>query len=713
MRANMITAKPLFTPAFFASVFASVKSLVWPSLLILSALVWVAPVLGQLDPDNRPPTQDLLPETTVSFVQVDNFRDLIDKMRETAMWQMLDEEAIASLSDGLVEEARSAYEEVKGADGPELDDLAELPAGEMTFAVIAPRRKSLEYMLILELNDKTEAIDRVLDSGRAIVESQADQEITSEESEDGIEYESFNLDSRRIKFFRRGGFLVGSTSESELDDFVDRWAGREVEKVRPLSSNRKFITIMNRCLGSKDLRPEARFYVDPVAFAKSYYRGNVSAQVAINFLPSLGLDGLLGIGGSMLLSEDDFESVVHGHVLLADPRTGIFEMTALKPTNYEPEPWLPDNTVSYMTTSWDIDQMLSEYTKMIEAFQGEGVVDEWIEKNINEETGLDLKQDVLAHLTGRVTYCQWMEEPIKLNSQNNIFAMEIENLEEFESSLEAIIDRLNRGEEKKEELEKEKEKEEEEAEESEETETNKPRAPKSDEENASRYARDAKAKQRRAKAAEAADTEPRLEVTDYKGIRIWSQPLGRIERRIEERNKRFVKRRKKAAKEDGEPQKTMTELTYDDLLVPQPSFALIGNYFVYSPQSKTFIEHAIDTDQGDGVPLFDDARFQTISDKVTKLLKSDLPCAMMYSNPEEQIRMMLELYKSDSTQTIISRMGESNQYLARVQSRLEENPLPDFEDIKKYIKPTGGYAQSDQTGYHFMMFVLRGESEEQ
>ena len=696
MRANMITAKQLVAP---------LKSLVWPSLLILSALVWTCPVVGQLDPDNRPPTQDLLPETTVSFVQVDNFRDLIEKMRETSFGQILDDEAIASLKDGLLEEAKSAYEETKGK-GPEIDDLSELPAGEMTFAVIAPRRKNPEYMLIMELNDDTEAIDRVLKSGRAVIEEQSGQEITTEESEDEIKYESFNLDSKRIKFFRRGGLLVGSTSESELDAFVDRWAGREVEKVRPLSSNRKFITIMNRCRGSNELEPEARFYVDPIALAKSSYRGNVSAQVAINFLPSLGLDGLLGIGGSMLLSEDDFESVIHGHVLLADPRTGIFEMTALKPTSYDPEPWMPADTINYMTTSWDIDQMLRELTKTIEAFQGEGVVDEWIEKNINEETELDLKEDVLAHLTGRVTYCQWMEEPIKLNSQTNIFAMEIENLEEFEKSLEAIIDRLNRGEEKQEEPEAETEEAkevEEEAEEREEAEAKDPFSKKG----GSKKSYDKIIKDRVEKKAE-----KRLEVTDYKGVRIWSQPLSTIERRIEERNKRFVKRRKKAAGGDGEPQKTFTELTYDDLLVRQRSFALIGNYLVFSPQSKNFIEHAIDTYQGNEVPLFNDAKFQTISDKVTKLLKTDLPCAMMYSNPEESFRMLLELYKSESTQAIISRMGEDRPYLARVQSRLEENPLPDFEDIKKYLKPSGGYAQSDQTGYHFMLFMLRGDTEE-
>ncbi len=626
------------------------------TLFTLVLLTVASPVQAQLDPETRPPTEDLLPETTVSFVQVDNFRDLMGKFQASSFGQMFEEEAIANLRDGLFEEAKLAYEDVKDEVGLEVDDLMALPAGEMTFAVIVPRRKDPEFMLILELDDDTEALDRVLDRGRQFALEESGEEVTAEEStEDGIEYESFSVDGKRVKFFRLGGLLVGSTSEDELEAFVDRWAGREVEKVRPLSSNRKFITIMNRCLGSEELKPEARFFVDPIALAKSSTRGNVSAQVALNFLPALGLDGLLGIGGSMLLSEDDFESVVHAHVLLADPRSGIFEMIALKPTDVEPEPWLPANAVNYMTTSWDIDQMMSELTTIVEAFQGENAVDEWIQENINEELELDLKEDILSHLTGRVTYCQWMEPPMKFNSQVNVVAFEIENLEAFEKSIEAVVARVNRGDDGEE------------------------------------------------------GSEEKIEESEYNGIRIWSQPITRIEQRMERRRERFQERAERRGRGiEGD----LAQLSFENLNTPQPSFALIGNYLVFSPQSKAFIEQAIDVDQGESESLVNDTKFQSISGKMTKLLKTDMPCATMYSNPEESVKMLYEIYQSDTTQAIISRGAEENKYVAGLQGRLQDNPLPEFDELKKYFKPSGGYALSDETGYHFFMFILRGDPEE-
>jgi len=214
--------------------------------------------------------------------------------------------------------------------------------------------------------------------------------------------------------------------------------------------------------------------------------------------------------------------------------------------------------------------MMNELGEIVEAFKGEGSFEKSIQEDINDKIGLDLKEDLLAHLTGRVTYCQWMEPPIKLNSQVNVIALEIENLEEFEKSLEAVIDRINQGEDGDD------------------------------------------------------DAEERIEETDYKGVRVWAQPIAKIEERIERRKERFRKRREKQAGPDGEDRKSFTELAYGDLSTPQPSFALIGSYLVFSPQSKIFLEHAIDTDQGDSEPLAEDAKFKTINDKLANLLKNEL-----------------------------------------------------------------------------------------
>ena len=87
--------------------------------------------------------------------------------------------------------------------------------------------------------------------------------------------------------------------------------------------------------------------------------------------------------------------------------------------------------------------MLVELSKMVDLYQGdEGLVDTWIEGNINERIKMDLKEDVLAHLSGRVTYAEWISPPLALNSQVQIFAMELSDADAFEKSFESIIKTL-------------------------------------------------------------------------------------------------------------------------------------------------------------------------------------------------------------------------------------------------------------------------------
>ncbi|MEL7500268.1 MAG: DUF3352 domain-containing protein [Planctomycetota bacterium] len=600
----------------------------------------------------RPSTELLLPETTVAFVQIDNFRDLVEKLRESAGGQLWNDESITPLIDGMWEEAQNSYDDVKDEVGLELEDLTSLPAGELTFAVIAPRRKNPEFMLIMELNDENEVLDRVLNRGRELVEEESGESIATETSEDGFEIESFNVDGESVKFFRHKDLVVGCTSEDELNAFIDRWMGREVEKVRPLTANRKFVTIMNRCVGTDELKPEARFFVDPISLAKSATRGDIASQAAINFLPLIGLDGLLGIGGSMLLSEEEFDSVVHGHVLLANPRGGVFEMISLKPTYYEPESWLPSDVTNYWTTSWDFDKMLSELTTIIEAFQGEGVVDEFIEERINAELQLDFKEDIIGQMAGRVTYTQWMEPPATINSGVNMIAIELRDPEKAREVIQAILDRINQD------LDP--------------------------------------------------DEEPRLVETEYRGISIWCESDKRLENRRNQIQEFRDRRRREREERTGEAREERIELSVQQ---PRPAFAIVGNSLIISPQSRDFMEHAIDTELGSAPALRDDEDYLAIEKRMRKLLKNEMPCALFFQNPEETIKSLMDVAKAENTNQFLNQAAEGNEYLQRFKSRLDENPLPEFDRLKKYFTKSGGFATTDDTGYHFLFFNLKPENE--
>ena len=162
--------------------------------------------------------------------------------------------------NGLMEEARAAYGEVEEEIGLSMEELQSLPGGEITFAVLAPKRKDLAFAVIIETDPENEAVEKALERAREQALEDGN-EIDEEETDDGFKLEKFRTDGQTMTMFNRDGLIVACSDEDEMTALIDRWEGREVETIRPLSSNRKFVTIMRRCAGNDELTPEFRMYI--------------------------------------------------------------------------------------------------------------------------------------------------------------------------------------------------------------------------------------------------------------------------------------------------------------------------------------------------------------------------------------------------------------------------------------------------------------------
>ncbi|MEM9413339.1 MAG: DUF3352 domain-containing protein, partial [Planctomycetota bacterium] len=556
--------------------------------------------------------------------------EFLEKSQESNIGKMLADEKIAPLVGDLFQTARDAYSEVEDKVGLSLDELQELPAGEICFAVIAPRRKTPAFVLMIDTDEESEVVEKAVQRGRDLL-SENELELETEELDD-VTYEKFNIEGQEVFYFNKGGTVVLGTNQDVLDGMVERWMGREEEKIRPLKENRKFITIMNRCRGTKDVPPDLRFFADPIALAKSATRGNVAAQAGLNFLPIVGLDGFLAIGGSSIIDELEFEYVSHIHFLLSNPRAGIFEMMALKPGVYEPQPWVPEKAPAYISTSWDIQKMFAEFEKMYDSFQGEGALAEEIEDEINDELDIDFKADLIDQLSGRLTYVQWVgDDASVINGQNNAVGIGLEDPDKFMDIVDLFLEKIR------------------------------------DEEG-----------------------EDEIEEVEHQGITFWQTPDSRTERQRERMEKR---------REEGRgPQM--------DIRLPQPCFSILDDHLIIA-DSPEFMKRAIETSQGESPALVDDEQFQYVSEQMTRLLGTDVPGAIIYSCPEETFKMFFNVAKNDDTRGFLDRMAEDNKYAQGVRDAIENNPLPEFEDIKQYFPPSGAFITNDDTGYHLLGFQLK------
>jgi Protein of unknown function (DUF3352) len=596
--------------------------------LVLGCLIFVTVAQGQ---QPRPLTEALLPETTVAYIQVRDYRQLEAAMKESNFGRMMRDEKVAPLVDDLYSQAKEAFADFEDQIGVAWDDIEQLPGGEICFAVIAPKRADTQFALFMDVNKESPAADNILARIDQVAEEQGGT-IESEDVED-IKFHTYKGADAEFTRFQIENTHIITTDRKLAEQIVDRWKGRPVEKIRPLSENRKFVTIMNRCRGTKETPPDMRLFIDPIEMTRSLSRGNVGMQTAINFLPALGLDGLLGIGGAAIFNEMDFESVTHIHALMANPRAGVLEMIALKPGDYKPEKWVPAGAASYISTSWDVPKMFAELNKMVDFFMGaEGMFKEQIQKNVNEQLEINFEEDFLPALSGRVTVVSWVDaESNAFNAQVNGLAVGLKDVEKAEKLIEKIRERIERDNNSEEE---------------------------------------------------------RLIDDTYNGVKIYSVNNARDRERLE------------AAREQGNLRITVR--------APEPSFAIIDDTFVFG-DSKQFIETCVDTAKGKKASLAEDEEFLSVTKKMTKLLGTDMPAGIVYTQPGPTIEMLLKMAKGEDVNNLLEEQEEDNKYLSRLKEGLKKNPIPDYNDVKDYFKASGGFITADDTGYHWLQFQLKSD----
>ena len=618
--------------------------------------------VAQRNPD-RPAIEDLLPETTVALVQIPDIRDVMQKTMDGTTGLILEDEAIVPIRDRIIEETYSAYSKVEGAIGMSLDEMTSIPSGEMVFAAIAPRRSSPVYMVILESGEENAAANKAFDLAMERVADDEENEVEKAELDSGAEVDKVIFDGQPIFIAKREGLIIGCSSEKVLDEFFIRWDGGVVKKVRPLSKNRKFVTIMNRCRSRKDLPNDVRFFFDPVAMIKSSGRGNIGMQTAIAVFPALGVDSILALGGSIILSDDEYESILHGHLLLSNPRKGITKVISLKPGDYEPEDWVPSKAFFYTTTSWDVPQMFQETRDMVDLIAGEGSFARNVTTPLEENFEMSLEEEILPLFAGRVSMASVGVDEGKVNPGSSIVGLALKDVEQATETLAKLIEKLN-----------------------------------TDNENL------------------------KIEKREFQDCTYWIRSDAAIadrNKRSEERNKRIEERRAKrqAEEKDDEESKRRARRreTWRNLSktfrVPRPCLGIVNNSLIFC-DSLEALEEVVLTHKGESTPLRNEEGFLTMVDRVNRLLDADTPVAMYYNNPRNQLEAFLAYMNADSTKTALSDSSENSDFMKSLKNIVDADDLPAIEAFEKYMVPQGGFVTSDDTGYHFLWFQERLELEE-
>ena len=404
---------------------------------LVCLLLFVCSITAVAD---RPTAADLLPKETVVAIRIVDCGQFIEKFRETAVGRMARDEQLKPLIGQLYGEAVAAFAELDETGGVSLGELLAIPQGEAVLAAVVPEEGQAAWVAILDVGNQVTSTRKLI--GRA-EQAMADQGVSrTTETFSGTKLTVFDTSGDgpdKVVLFEKDATFVLATDLEVAKNLLRAWNGEG--DAEPLAKNERYVSIMNRCRVGKDEPPQATWFVDPIELARISARGNLGAQAGLAILPSLGLDGVEGVGGSITLGSGQFDTVMHVHLLLDTPRNGIVEMLALDGGDVTPERWVPGSAASYMTLHWDTDTTYEVLGRLYDSFQGEDALAAAVQSQLSEPMGVDFPGEVLDAMDGRFTLFTWFEPPHRLNARRTLLGVKLKDAKGFKATLDKIIEK--------------------------------------------------------------------------------------------------------------------------------------------------------------------------------------------------------------------------------------------------------------------------------
>ena len=413
-------------------------------LLIITAFLLVAPAKAE-----RPAAPQLLPESTVAYLRIRDSREFIRLFQDSNFGRMLNDEKIQGVLSGLygtelaldgnMTSPAGVVAYIEDQIGSSLDEILTLVEGEICLALVAAEQQSPTLVGLADLGSQ-ETAERLISAAADQMVAEGWNRKSSDEDEDELTVfrrRDQDEDQTLVYVIKEGTFLF-SSQVSQAKQMLAIWNGT-AQGVKTMADNRRFTSIMKLCSGAKDERPQVSWFFDPVTLAQRIVGGTFQGQIVLGVLEQIGVNGLKGLGGSVILGAEEFDTITHAHVLLGNPRTGVIKVLALGESDAAPELWVPDDIASYSTINLELGKSYDAVRQLWDTISGDGIFDQNVQQYISDELGFDFETELIKQLDGRMTLFTAVEQPVKVNSQSMLVGVKLKDVKKFQKTLDQIL----------------------------------------------------------------------------------------------------------------------------------------------------------------------------------------------------------------------------------------------------------------------------------
>jgi len=384
-----------------------------------------------------PPAVTLLPSETAVVISLSDATDVAERFKNTAFGRMIQDPQIRPLVDQLYKSAAARIEAAQEQIGLSLSELAAIPQGEVTAAVVLPQEEPPAVVLLLDAGNHLADARQLMEKAVAALDRSGARR--SEASVPGTKltvFEGVGPRNRLLALFEKDGVIGASSSLVVLKQILAVWDGGQGAT---LAGDATFNALMSHCRGAEGESPQAIWYANPIALLEGIARNNAGAMMAVSMLPTLGLNGVRAVGGSIALDVGEFDAVTQTHLLLDGSRTGALEVLAFGSGSMEPQSWVPADAAGYTTTHVKPEKIYETVEKLYDGFRGEGALAAAMKQRLGRLAEIDFEEEVLPTLDGRLTHVVWMERPVTVTSQAQLLALGLKDAKLLATVLDRVV----------------------------------------------------------------------------------------------------------------------------------------------------------------------------------------------------------------------------------------------------------------------------------
>lgn len=358
---------------------------------------------------DAPAVEQLLPPQTMLMLSVPDVPELKKQGGESLFGKLLADEALKP----FLEEIHGKLDEVSNAAsskiGLSLNDLAGLPQGEVTLAIVAPKPGKLAGLLMFDYGEHGEQIEKLLEQGHAAAEAQGCEHST--EMVGDVEVNLYKIPNndpnnpiKHVAYFSHNSYLGVATDIAALQQVLDRMSGSKRDS---LATTDTYAYITEK-VAAGDADPAFVWFFDPIGLVQTAVTmvqvQNPQAGLVMGFLPILGVDKLKGMGGAAYYGVEDYDGMTKSFIYVEQPTSGLMNVFQFPAIAMEPPAWVPADVVMYSGVNWNAGEAYSAIETLVDSFQGPGAFERIIEGIAEEEDGpkIHIKKDIVEQISGQI-----------------------------------------------------------------------------------------------------------------------------------------------------------------------------------------------------------------------------------------------------------------------------------------------------------------------